>query len=203
VAAETRPDAKGSVHGRSRIDEVRARHPPFWSAVIADAQIRSAYNRQPFEMGTRTDTLLRVLRLIWASDAFLAQVLYRLKCRLQAAGVPVLPSLLRLLARMIAQLEVGDEVVIEPGVQIAHGQVSIGGFTVIRSGTTVAPFVSIGLRSGTYEGPMIEQHVEVGTGARILGPVHVGAHARIGANAVVTTDVEAGTTVVGVPARPR
>jgi serine O-acetyltransferase len=107
-----------------------------------------------------------------------------------------------MLARMIAQFEIGDEVVIEPGVQIAHGHVSIGGFTLIRSGTTIAPFVSIGLRSGTFQGPVIEQHVEVGTGSRILGPVHVGARARVGANAVVTKDVEPGATVVGVPARP-
>jgi len=201
--AETTAEATANGGRRSPMDEVRARQPPFWAAVVADAQIRSAYNCQPFETTSRTDTLVRVLRLAWASEAFLAQVLYRLRCRLAAAGVPVLPGLLRLLGRMIAQFEIGDEVVIEPGVQIAHGYVSIGGFTVIRSGTTVAPFVSIGLRSGTYEGPVLERHVEVGTGARILGPVHVGAHARIGANAVVVADVAEGATVVGVPARPQ
>lgn len=184
------------------MDDVRARHPPFWSTVIADARIRAAFRHERFEFRSRADGIAQVLRLIWASDAFLAQVLYRLRTRLLAAGVPVLPTILRLLSRVIAQLEVGDEVVIEPGVQIAHGHVSIGGLTLIRSGTTIAPFVSIGLRSGTFQGPVIEDHVEVGTGARVLGPVHVGTRARIGANAVVTKDVAAGATVAGVPARP-
>jgi serine O-acetyltransferase len=41
----------------------------------------------------------------------------------------------------------------------------------------------------------------VGTGAKILGGVTIGDHARIGANAVVLTDVPARATAVGVPAR--
>jgi serine O-acetyltransferase len=44
--------------------------------------------------------------------------------------------------------------------------------------------------------------VEVGAGAKIIGAVRIGDGARIGANAVVVRDVEPGTTVVGVPARP-
>jgi serine O-acetyltransferase len=49
--------------------------------------------------------------------------------------------------------------------------------------------------------PVIEGHVDIGAGARILGPVHVGAHARVGANAVVLSDVPSGASVVGIPAR--
>lgn len=49
--------------------------------------------------------------------------------------------------------------------------------------------------------PVIGGHVDVGAGAKILGPITVGDHARIGANAVVLTDVPAGATMVGVPAR--
>lgn len=44
-------------------------------------------------------------------------------------------------------------------------------------------------------------HVDVGAGAKILGPVTVGDHAVIGANAVVTRDVPPGAVVAGVPAR--
>jgi len=43
-------------------------------------------------------------------------------------------------------------------------------------------------------------HVDIGAGAKLLGPLSVGNHARIGANAVVTRDVPAGATVVGIPA---
>jgi serine O-acetyltransferase len=49
--------------------------------------------------------------------------------------------------------------------------------------------------------PVLEGHVDVGAGAKIIGRLTVGRHARIGANAVVLDDVPAGATAVGVPAR--
>jgi serine O-acetyltransferase len=49
--------------------------------------------------------------------------------------------------------------------------------------------------------PVIEGHVDLGAGAKILGPVRVGAHARVGANAVVISDIPPGATAVGNPAR--
>jgi hypothetical protein len=50
------------------------------------------------------------------SDAFLAQALYRAEARLQALGVPVLPRLAHRLAMALAQVAIGDPVVIHPGV---------------------------------------------------------------------------------------
>jgi serine O-acetyltransferase len=49
--------------------------------------------------------------------------------------------------------------------------------------------------------PRLGGHVDVGAGAKIIGGITIGDHARIGANAVVTTDVPAGATAVGNPAR--
>ena len=51
-------------------------------------------------------------------------------------------------------------------------------------------------------GATIEDHVSIGTGAKVIGGVRIGAGAQIGANAVVVDDVPAGATVVGAPARP-
>lgn len=59
--------------------------------------------------------------------------------------------------------------------------------------------VTIG--SGKGGVPTLGGHVDVGAGAKILGAVHVGHHAVIGANAVVVNDVVSSTTVVGIPAR--
>lgn len=50
--------------------------------------------------------------------------------------------------------------------------------------------------------PTIADGVIVGAGAKVLGPITVGAEARVGANAVVLKDVAPGVTVVGIPARP-
>jgi serine O-acetyltransferase len=60
--------------------------------------------------------------------------------------------------------------------------------------------VTIGSR-GKHGVPIIAGHVEIGAGAKILGPVRVGAHAKIGANAVVSTDVPSKAIAIGVPAR--
>ena len=66
----------------------------------------------------------------------------------------------------------------------------------------IFPWVTVGLRAGNFQGPTIRRGVHIGTGAKVIGPVTVGAGAQIGANAVVVTDVAPHTTVVGSPARP-
>lgn len=74
---------------------------------------------------------------------------------------------------------------------------SIGNDVVIRQNTT---FGIAGL-SGLQNRPVIGNGVEIGTGAVIVGSVHVGDGAVIGANAVVTRDIPAGAVAGGVPAR--
>jgi serine O-acetyltransferase len=59
--------------------------------------------------------------------------------------------------------------------------------------------VTIGVTSG--EPPKIGGHVDIGAGAKILGPIKIGDHAKIGANAVVISDVPEGCTAVGIPAK--
>jgi serine O-acetyltransferase len=49
--------------------------------------------------------------------------------------------------------------------------------------------------------PVLGGHVDVGPGAKVLGAVHVGDHAVIGANSLVIADVPARTTAIGVPVR--
>lgn len=61
--------------------------------------------------------------------------------------------------------------------------------------------VTIGLVRSTPQAPRIGDGVDIGAGARVLGPVTVGDGAQIGANAVVLRDVPAGATAVGIPAR--
>ena len=61
--------------------------------------------------------------------------------------------------------------------------------------------VTLGLVEDREGVPVLGGHVDIGAGARILGPIRIGDHARVGANAVVLRDVPAGATAVGVPAR--
>jgi serine O-acetyltransferase len=180
---------------------IRQRHPGFTEAVLADARITADRRGDRAEFRSPVDALLQVARLALVSDAFLGQICYRAKAALQRRGVPVLPRLLHRLAMMTAQLSIGDPVVLEPGVYFAHGQVVIDGVVVVGSGTAIAPFAVIGLVVGTIFGPTIGRNVRIGTGAKLLGTLQVGDGAVIGANAVVLSDVPAGGTAVGVPAR--
>jgi serine O-acetyltransferase len=182
--------------------EIRSRHPKLREAVLADAQLALAHRAERHELGSRLDALAQVLRLIWVSDGFPAQLLYRIKARLQSLRVPVLPRIVHRLAIITGGVAIGDPVVVHPGVYLFHGQVVIDGLTEVGAGVVIAPFVTVGLRAGDMVGPTIERGVSIGTGAKVLGRVTVGAGATIGANAVVVDDVPPATTVIGAPARP-
>jgi serine O-acetyltransferase len=186
---------------RAMMREVRARFPGFRAAVLADAIVTSKYRAERAEFRSRRDAAARIVRLCWVSDAFLGLVLYRLKASLQVHGIPLLPMVAHRLAMMIAQVSIGDPVVVQPGIYVIHGQIVIDGHVEVGAGVVIAPWVTIGLRSGNYTGPRIERDVHIGTGAKIIGPVRIGAGAQIGANAVVVGDVPAGATAIGAPAR--
>jgi serine O-acetyltransferase len=83
------------------------------------------------------------------------------------------------------------------GCIVIHGAAVLGDDCVIRHGVTIG-------NSGTADplgAPTLGNRVDIGAGAKLLGRIHVGDDAVIGANAVVVRDVSAGTVVGGVPAR--
>jgi serine O-acetyltransferase len=180
--------------------EVRAQQPHFFAALVADARVTARMRGERAEFRGRLDALMQVLRLMWVTDAFGGQAFYRAMARTHALGIPLIPTIAHHLAMATAQVCIGKTVIMRPGVFIGHGSVVIDGFVEIRGGTRIMPGVTIGLRNES-RGPTIGKDVTIGTGAKILGPVTIGRGARIGANAVVITDVPPDATAVGVPAR--
>jgi serine O-acetyltransferase len=185
--------------GNPKLRTLQKQHPKFFLAVAADARTALAYRAEEFEQN-RVRLAVQIIRLIWVSDAFLAQVFYRAKARLQYFRIPIVPTILHRLAMMHSQVCIGTPVVIEPGIYIAHGQVVIDGLTNIGTGVVIFPWVTLGLKAGDLLGPTIRRNVHIGTGAKVIGRVIIGEGSVIGANAVVTRDVAPLQTVVGIPA---
>ena len=180
---------------------VRRQHPPFLRAVAADARCHLAYRGEGHEFTSKVRLVIQIIRLCWVADAFLAQVMYRARVRLERFRVPLIPAILHRLSMIHSQVCIGSPVVIEPGLYIAHGQVVVDGFTSLESGVVIFPWVTIGLRGGKLRGPHIGAGTHIGTGAKVIGPVVVGGNVRIGANAVVTTDIPSEMVAAGIPAR--
>ena len=93
--------------------------------------------------------------------------------------------------------KIGRRLVIDHGMGVVIGETAIIGDDVtIYHGVTLGGITLDKVRRH----PTIENEVVIGAGAKVLGAITIGKGARIGSNAVVTKDVLAGETMVGVPA---
>lgn len=134
-------------------------------------------------------------------DGYRVLVLTRLREAVRRGRLWPVNHLLRMLTTTLYGIEIGNDVTLGAGVNFVHtvgivigGDATLGERVIFYGSNTVGTASDNGY-------PTIGDDVVVGAGARILGPVTVGAGAVIGANSVVLSDVPAGVTVVGAPAR--
>lgn len=146
---------------------------------------------------------------ILCSSGLHAIMFYRFNHYLWKKNFKLLSRVLSQFARFLTGIEihpgarVGEGFVIDHGMGVVIGEtaeignnvtlyhdVTLGGTTVFTSGGKVM----------TKRHPTIGNNVIIGSGAQVLGPIKIGDNAKIGSNAVVIRDVEASSTVVGVPA---
>ncbi|MDA8835955.1 serine acetyltransferase [Candidatus Pelagibacter bacterium] len=123
-----------------------------------------------------------------------------------------------LVARIISQLsrfltgieihpgaKIGKNLFIDHGMGVVIGETSeIGNNVTIYHMATlggIAPSINSNNQRQVKRHPTLGDCVVVGSGAQILGPVIIGTHAKIGANAVVTKDVPENAVMVGIPAK--
>jgi serine O-acetyltransferase len=123
-----------------------------------------------------------------------------------------------LVARIISQLsrfltgieihpgaKIGKNLFIDHGMGVVIGETSeIGNNVTIYHMATlggIAPSINSNDQRQVKRHPTLGDCVVVGSGAQILGPVKIGTHAKIGANAVVTKDVPENAVMVGIPAK--
>ena len=119
--------------------------------------------------------------------------------------IPFIPRLLSQIVRLLTGLEIHPGATIGKGFFVDHGMgVVIGETTIIGDNCQLFHNVTLG-GTGKHVGkrhPTVGNNVTIGTGAILLGPIHVGDNVKIGANSfVVMRDVPSNTTVAGTPAR--
>jgi serine O-acetyltransferase len=161
--------------------------------------VAAARDRDPAAQNVSTLEIL----VGWAGvQALLA---HRLAHRLRNAGVPLVPYAIAYLSRSVTGVEVHPAARIGPEFFIDHGSgVVIGETAAIGRRVTLYQGVTLG-GTGFQRGkrhPTLGDDVTVGAGAKLLGPISVGAGAKIGANTVVVEDVPPSATVVGNPGHP-
>lgn len=133
-------------------------------------------------------------------------IFYPLAHFLYNKKIPVAAALVSGLARFLTGVEIHPAATIGKNLFIDHGMgVVIGQTAIIGDNCTIYHNVTLGGKGDGLHGekrhPTLGNNVVVGAGAQVLGPITLGDNARIGANAVVTSDVDAGATMVGNPAR--
>jgi serine O-acetyltransferase len=142
-----------------------------------------------------------VARVALTQDSYLILMLWRLRCGARRWRLPGVNHLLRRLQTVLFGIELGNGITLGRGVFFVHPiGIVVGGDA--RVGDRVRFMGSNTVGTARDNGcPVIEDDVVLGAGARVLGPVRVGARAVIGANAVVLSDVPPDSVAVGMPAR--
>jgi serine O-acetyltransferase len=135
---------------------------------------------------------------------------YRLANRLWRLGLRLPARLLSQFARFLTGIEIhpgatiGRRLFIDHGMGVVIGETAdLGDDVMLYHGVTLGGKSRHGVPRGAKRHPTLEDGVTVGAGAKVLGPVRIGAWSTIGANAVVTKDAPKNSLLVGVPAVAR
>jgi len=158
--------------------------------------IRSIFDRDPAARST--------LEIVTCYPGVHAMLFHRVAHRLWQWHLYWLARFISHISRFLTGIEIHPGATIGRRFFIDHGMgVVIGETAVIQDDVTIYHGVTLGGTSWNKgrRHPTLQNGVVIGAGAKVLGPITVGAGARVGSDAVVVKDVPAGATAVGNPAR--
>lgn len=131
-------------------------------------------------------------------------VIFRLSSLFTQYHLGIVGKVFAILNQILFSCDIARSAKIAGGLYLPHPSgVVVGEHAIVGRNCILHQGVTLGDRGECHEGsdPVLGDFIEVGTGAKILGNVHLEDYARVGANAVVLKDVEAYGVVAGVPAK--
>ena len=157
-------------------------------------QLRKDYRKHDSELNNPALWAVAVYRFgVWSN-----QIENRLVRRAASKTYGVMFLGIELMTGIVMnrEVKVGEEF------HLVHwGNTKIHPDAVIGNRVGIMHDVTLGTNMDRPGVPVIGDDVFIGAGAKILGPVKIGNGARIAANSLVLSDVPAGATAIGVPAR--
>lgn len=150
----------------------------------------------------------------WGAQGFWAMIVYRfgrwrygVRPKLLRKFFSLIYRILYKLIQIVTGIELPCEVDVGRNFVIDHfGGIIISGYAKFGDNCRIRNGVVVGLRQVEEPvAPAIGNNVDIGAGAKVLGPISIGNNVAIGANAVVITDVPDDCVAIGVPAiiKPR
>jgi len=138
------------------------------------------------------------LHAVWA---------YRIAHSWWVGGLRLPARMLSQFARFLTGIEIhpgatiGRRLFIDHGMGVVIGETAeLGDDVMLYHAVTLGGKSRHGVQRGAKRHPTLEDGVTVGAGAKILGPVTIGAWSTVGANAVVTKDAPPKSLLLGIPA---
>jgi len=145
----------------------------------------------------------------WGSQGFWVMVVYRfgrwrygIRSAIARKFCSLIYKVLFKVVQVLTGIELPCEAIVGRNFIIDHfGGIIISGFARFGDNCRIRNGVVVGLRRvGDRSAPVIGNNVDIGAGAKLLGPIRIGDNVCIGANAVVLCDVPSNSTAVGIPA---
>jgi serine O-acetyltransferase len=158
--------------------------------------VRSVFQRDPAARNT--------FEVLTTYPGVHALIVHRFSHMAWNKGWRTVARLLSFFVRTISNIDIHPGATIGRRFFIDHGAgVVIGETTIIGDDVTLYHGVTLGGTSWNKgkRHPTLGDGVMVGAGAKVLGPITLSEHARVGANSVVVKDIPAHRTVVGVPGK--
>jgi len=147
---------------------------------------------------------LSMLVNFFISNSFHIIFWYRVSHVLSKSRLKIFARIINGMVRIVYSCDISPFAVIGKRVVFMHGfDIVIGSNVLIGDDVKIFNGTTFGNRGGQHNDgqPRVDNNCVIGTGAKLLGNIHIEENSNIGANAVVLKNFPPNSTIVGIPAK--